>query len=101
MDETDPTMPLLGLPMRKLSDELWVEAWEGATVQAAVYKDDAVWLAHFWVYRGHGKGELLQVVQKRDRVRSADAARQHLDRVMSLVRDAFTNLKVRQEASVA
>ena len=82
-------MMLLGHPMRKLSDGLWTEPWEGASCQASVYEDGGFYCAHYWVYRGHGKGQMVQVVVKRDRIKTAVEACARLNHTLSLVRDSL------------
>jgi hypothetical protein len=88
--EPDSSMMLLGNPMRKLSDGLWSEPWDGAAAQAAVFEDNGLYLAHYWVYRGHGKGQMVQVVSKKDRIKTAAEACARLNHSLSLVRDALT-----------
>lgn len=86
----DATMLLLGNPMRKLSDGLWTEPWDSAAAQAAVYEENGLYLAHYWVYRSGGKGQMVQVVSKKHRIKSAAEACARLNHTLTLVRDALT-----------
>ena len=87
----DPTMLLLGRPMLKIGDGHWTGDWESPAVQAVVYEERSIYLAHYWVYGGNGRGALVEVVRRKDRIKSAAVACQRLAYVLGLVRDALNS----------
>ncbi len=89
--QPDPTMLLLGMPMRKLSENLWSAPFKSFAVQAMIYEEKGLYLAHFWVHRGHGKGQTVEVVTKGHKVKTALEACRELDKVLGWLRDALSN----------
>ncbi len=97
----EPSMLLLGHPMRKLSDGLWTAPWKSFAIQAMVYEEKGIYLAHFWVSRGDGKGQMVDVCTRKHKLKTPQEACQKLDKVLGWLRDVLINPELAPFAGAA